>query len=98
MKAYTQKRAAARARSPNAPPVQAACSESTAYQKNISIKVFGLGGAGCNVVEQMIKSGFPDISFAVLNTDPQSLENSSAVHKLRLESELLRGLGTGGDP
>lgn len=66
--------------------------------KNISIKVFGIGGAGNNMVEQMVKNGFPDISFTVLNTDAQLLENSSATNKLRLESRLLRGLGTGGDP
>jgi cell division protein FtsZ len=66
--------------------------------KNISIKVFGAGGAGSNMVEQMIKSGFPDLSFTVLNTDAQSLEYSSATQKVRLESKLLRGLGTGGDP
>jgi cell division protein FtsZ len=66
--------------------------------KNISIKVFGIGGAGNNMVEQMVKNGFPDISFTVLNTNAQLLENSSATNKLRLESKLLRGLGTGGDP
>ncbi|MBI3849035.1 MAG: cell division protein FtsZ [Verrucomicrobia bacterium] len=67
-------------------------------RKNISIKVFGVGGAGGNMVEQMIKSGFSEVSFAVFNTDAESLENSSATQKLRLESKLLRGLGTGGDP
>ncbi len=71
---------------------------STAPRKKICIKVFGVGGAGSNMVEQMAKEGFPGISFTVLNTDAQRLENSPTTHKLRLESKLLRGLGTGGDP
>jgi len=70
----------------------------TAPGKKVSIKVFGVGGAGNNMVEQMVECGFRDISFTVLNTDAQLLANSSATHKLRLESKLLRGLGTGGDP
>ena len=66
--------------------------------KNISIKVFGVGGAGIIVLELMLKEGLPGMGFVAVNTDPQSLAASSAAEKVLLETQLLRGLGTGGDP
>jgi cell division protein FtsZ len=66
--------------------------------KNISIKVFGVGGAGINVLELMLKERLPGVGFVAVNTDPQSLAASSASDKVQLETQLLRGLGTGGDP
>jgi cell division protein FtsZ len=67
-------------------------------QKNIVIKVFGVGGAGVVVVERLIGHGLCPATAAVLNTDAQTLAASSAAEKLHLETSLLRGLGTGGDP
>jgi cell division protein FtsZ len=66
--------------------------------KRISIKVFGVGGAGINVLELMLKEGLSGVGFVAVNTDPQSLAASSASDKVQLETQLLRGLGTGGDP
>jgi cell division protein FtsZ len=67
-------------------------------KKSISIKVFGLGSAGVNVMELMIRSGLSGIGFVAVNTDAQSLAASSASEQVNLETKLLRGLGTGGDP
>ena len=67
-------------------------------KKNISVKVFGVGGAGINVMELMLKSGLPGVGFVAVDTDAQSLAASSASEKVHLETQLLRGLGTGGDP
>jgi cell division protein FtsZ len=64
----------------------------------ISIKVFGVGGAGMSVMELLVKEGLPDACFVAVNTEPQSLAASSAAEKVQLETTLLRGLGTGGDP
>src|SRR5258706_6844099 len=66
--------------------------------KSIVIRVFGVGGAGVDVVERLIGHGLCPAAAAVLNTDAQSLAASSAAEKLHLETTLLRGLGTGGDP
>ena len=41
---------------------------------------------------------FADAGFAAINTDAVSLAASSATVKIHLETKLLRGLGTGGDP
>src|SRR5664279_1951018 len=67
-------------------------------KKNISVKVLGVGGAGIAVMALMRKSGLPGASFAAVETDAQSLAASSASEKVHLETQLLRGLGTGGDP
>ena len=65
---------------------------------NVSIKVFGAGGAGLSVMEQMIGTGFPGVEFIAVSTDDKSLAASTAPEKIKLETKLLRGLGTGGDP
>jgi cell division protein FtsZ len=69
-----------------------------APQKSLSVKVFGVGNAGANVLELIIQGGMPGGGFAVVNTDPQCLASSLASEKVNLETKLLRGLGTGGDP
>ena len=67
-------------------------------RKRIAVKVFGVGGAGINVMELMLKDRLPGVGFVAVNTDAQSLAASSAGEKVNLEAEPLRGLGTGGDP
>jgi cell division protein FtsZ len=67
-------------------------------KKCLSVKVVGVGGAGVNVMELMLKSALPGVAFVAVNTDAQSLAGSSASVKVQLETQLLRGLGTGGDP
>ncbi|MGD0259694.1 MAG: cell division protein FtsZ [Verrucomicrobiota bacterium] len=67
-------------------------------KKSFSLKVVGVGGAGVNVMELMLKSAPPGVSFVAVNTDAESLAASSASVKVHLETQILRGLGTGGDP
>jgi cell division protein FtsZ len=67
-------------------------------RKSISVKVFGVGGAGINVMELLLKESLAGVGFVAVNTDAQSLVASSAAEKVHLESQPLRGLGTGGDP
>ncbi len=63
-----------------------------------TVKVFGVGGAGAMLADAMNSGEFAGASFAVVDTDGQSLAASSATVKVHLETKLLRGLGTGGDP
>ena len=58
------------------------------------IKVVGVGGAGGNAVEHMIKEGVGGVEFICCNTDAQALKQSSAGVKLQLGP----GLGAGGKP
>jgi cell division protein FtsZ len=66
--------------------------------KSFSVKIFGVGGAGIKVMEHLIRGAVPGVSFVGVDMDPGSLADSSATHKIHLQSKLLRGLGTGGDP
>lgn len=62
------------------------------------IKVIGVGGGGCNAVNRMIDSGLKGVDFIVANTDLQVLNDSLAMTKLQLGSELTDGLGAGANP
>ena len=59
------------------------------------INVIGVGGAGCNAINNMISAGLTGCDFVVANTDAQSLAASSAEHKLQLGVNLTEGLGAG---
>ncbi|HOX58293.1 MAG TPA: cell division protein FtsZ [Candidatus Paceibacterota bacterium] len=67
-------------------------------RKTASVKVFGLGGAGIAVMELLLKDAPSRVAFVAVDTDAQSLETSAAADKIHLETQLLRGLGSGGDP
>jgi cell division protein FtsZ len=62
------------------------------------IRVVGVGGAGVNAVNRMIESGIPGVEFIAINTDLQSLQQSSADVTVHLGSGISRGLGAGSDP
>lgn len=62
------------------------------------LKVVGVGGAGGNAVNRMVKSGFTGVDFIALNTDLQVLRNSEAHQRVQIGTKLTRGLGSGGVP
>jgi len=62
------------------------------------IKVFGVGGGGCNSVNRMIAAGLNGVEFVAANTDAQALSKCAAPVKLQLGMELTRGLGAGANP
>ncbi len=62
------------------------------------ITVVGIGGAGCNAINNMISSGLSGVDFVVANTDAQSLAASSAEFRLQLGVRLTEGLGAGSKP
>ena len=59
------------------------------------IKVIGVGGGGCNAVSNMYKEGVAGVSYAVCNTDSQSLKGSPVPVKMLLGAT---GLGAGANP
>ena len=59
------------------------------------IKVIGVGGGGCNAVRNMYNEGVDGVSYAVCNTDSQSLSRSPVPVKILLGES---GLGAGGNP
>jgi cell division protein FtsZ len=62
------------------------------------IKVIGVGGAGCNVINRMIAAGVRSAELVPVNTDNQVLLYSPAPFKIRIGDMLTKGLSTGGDP
>jgi cell division protein FtsZ len=62
------------------------------------VKIFGVGGAGVSLIDGLSREEFAGANFVAVNTDAPSLAASSAPVKIHLETKLLRGLGTGGDP
>jgi cell division protein FtsZ len=63
-----------------------------------AVRIFGVGGAGVALLDVLNAEEFAGAGFVAINTDAASLAASSATVKIHLETKLLRGLGTGGDP
>ena len=68
------------------------------YNQVARIKVFGIGGAGCNAVNRMVNDGVRGVDFYICNTDIQTLNLSKCPNKIVLGKELTKGLGAGGNP
>lgn len=62
------------------------------------ITVVGVGGAGCNAVNNMIAMGLDGVEFLVANTDAQALVHSRAERRVQLGPHLTQGLGAGAKP
>src|SRR5438445_8081633 len=62
------------------------------------ITVVGIGGAGGNAVNNMIRSNMVGCEFIVTNTDAQALSLSTAPRKIQLGIGVTRGLGAGARP
>jgi cell division protein FtsZ len=63
-----------------------------------TIKVIGVGGAGNNAVDRMIRCGIKGVDFIVVNTDRQVLQASKAATKIQIGEKITRGLGAGANP
>lgn len=76
------------------------------HQENLSpadllkprITIFGVGGAGGNAINNMIRANLEGVEFVAANTDAQSISNSLAKNKIQLGLKTTRGLGAGSFP
>lgn len=62
------------------------------------IKVIGVGGAGGNAVNRMIRAKIAGVEFISANTDWQALRTNEAPVKIQLGEKLTKGLGAGANP
>lgn len=62
------------------------------------IKVVGVGGAGSNVINNMVECGIRSVEFIAVNTDAQALESSKALHRVQIGRNATGGLGAGAKP
>ena len=70
----------------------------TGPENVVTIKVVGVGGAGNNVVNRMVKAGTQGVEFIAINTDKQALAVSNANQKIQIGEKMTRGQGAGSDP
>jgi cell division protein FtsZ len=61
------------------------------------IRVVGVGGGGVNAVNRMVEAEVDGIEFVAVNTDQQSLQQSTADITLHIGATVTRGLGSGSD-
>ncbi|MBK8859323.1 MAG: cell division protein FtsZ [Opitutaceae bacterium] len=66
--------------------------------RNIAIKLVGVGGAGSNAVDRLKMENLERLQMAVINTDYQALSSSPVQDKVLIGMGVTRGLGAGGDP
>ncbi|MFH0905515.1 MAG: cell division protein FtsZ [bacterium] len=62
------------------------------------IKVVGVGGSGCHVINRMIGSRIKGVEFVAINTDAQDLYHSDAPVRVHIGQATTHGLGAGSDP
>jgi cell division protein FtsZ len=61
------------------------------------IRVVGVGGAGVNAVNRMVEAEVAGVEFVAVNTDQQSLQQSTADVTMHIGEAITRGLGSGSD-
>jgi cell division protein FtsZ len=62
------------------------------------IIIFGVGGAGGNALNNMIRSNLEGVEFVAANTDSQALTNSLTENRIQLGVKTTKGLGAGSFP
>ena len=62
------------------------------------ITVVGVGGAGGNAVNNMIRSKLEGVDFLIANTDAQALQQSMCERRIQLGATVTKGLGAGARP
>ena len=67
-------------------------------QNIVKIKIFGVGGGGCNAINRLKQAKIEGVEFIASNTDMMALNNVSADKKIQLGAKLTHGLGAGSKP
>ncbi|MBA4389664.1 MAG: cell division protein FtsZ [Syntrophus sp. (in: bacteria)] len=60
--------------------------------------VVGVGGGGCNALNNMVDAGIQGVEFIAVNTDVKSLSTCKAALKIQIGTKLTEGLGAGANP
>lgn len=62
------------------------------------LKVVGVGGGGCNALNNMVDANVQGVEFIAVNTDIKSLSMCKAPVKIQIGAKLTQGLGAGANP
>ena len=63
-----------------------------------NIKVVGVGGAGGNALNNMVRNNLQGVQFIACNTDIQALDKNEAPNRIQIGAKLTKGLGAGASP
>ena len=69
-----------------------------AAQLEVSIKIIGCGGGGCNTINRCVEAGISGAQLAAINTDAKHLLTVQAPTKVLIGRVATRGLGAGAIP
>jgi cell division protein FtsZ len=64
---------------------------------HVDIVVVGVGGAGMNAINRMMRTGVRGVRFVAMNTDSQVLDLSPVPNRICLGHHYTKGLGAGGN-
>ncbi len=64
----------------------------------LSVKVIGVGDAGCRAADLLAAENLPGVEFLAMNSDVRGLQEMRRANQVQLGKTLLRGLSAGGDP
>jgi len=69
-------------------------------ESDVVLKIFGVGGCGCNIVNDMYETELKDsnIELVAVNTDKKALNKIQAKEKLQIGKALTKGSGSGNNP
>jgi len=67
---------------------------------DVNIKVFGIGGGGCNALEHMARQGVAGVEYIAVNTDVPALrsKDKNLMKRLQIGRKTTKGRGAGGTP
>ncbi len=70
------------------------------FERDVRIKVVGVGGGGGNAVTHMIQNNVEGVEFVAVNTDVSSLMkmDATAMERVQIGRKTTRGRGAGGKP
>lgn len=68
------------------------------FEEITKIAVVGVGGAGCNAIQNLINFGIEGVDLIAINTDAKQLRVNSAPIKLIIGKNKTRGQGAGSNP
>jgi len=75
-----------------------ASTEGLMSNDKIRISIIGVGGAGCNTIQRMMKTGVRNATTVAINTDQLQLKSMDAHKKVMIGASITKGLGAGGFP
>lgn len=69
-------------------------------ETDVVLKVFGVGGCGCNIINDMyeIGLGISKVELVAVNTDKKALSKIKAEDKIQIGRALTKGSGSGNNP